>query len=209
MINNKDNINFSISAESIGKKYNRWLFRDMNINLNSPASLSVTGANGSGKSTLLEILAGVKLPGKGSMNYYLNNKQISKNILRIYSGFVSQAIVPYNELTCYENIQFILNPERSTDENAEKILRQFFLYDERKKQVKHFSSGMKQRLKLVFAILNNPEILFLDEPTTNLDDQGKEIFFSYIKSVLNKKIIIIATNDNEEAGLCSENVHLG
>ena len=76
------------------------------------------------------------------------------------------------------------------------------------KPVKLFSSGMVQRLRIIIAMINSPDILILDEPGTNLDSKGKDILYSILHDFKNNGILVIATNDIEEKKICSENLEL-
>jgi ABC-type multidrug transport system ATPase subunit len=89
------------------------------------------------------------------------------------------------------------------------MLKKFDLSGHSDKKVKYYSSGMKQRLKIILAALNEPPVLILDEPGTNLDSAGREILYGYLDSVRKEKIIILATNDPAEEKLCGGVIRLG
>ena len=201
---------FTIEADGLTKRFNnRAVFKNICFSIRTGNSLAITGPNGSGKSTLLEIIGGVQKPTKGSVKYCLDGKDIASKLVRNYIGFVSPKINPYSELTGLENIHFVLGPEESYQAEINKFIKKFDLHRDQNKSLKHYSSGMKQKLKLLLAILQDPSVLLLDEPGSNLDSAGKDIIYSYLKSVKNEKIIIIATNENEETGICDKRIKLG
>lgn len=199
---------YTISGEGLAKKFGRnALFRNINLALETGQSLSITGPNGSGKSTLLMILAGLLRPTAGSISL-ATTKAIEKSEWPLHIGYTGPLINPYDELTGMENISFAAMQGRD-DSRALPLLEQFCLDRHRDKKVKHYSSGMKQRLKILLALLNDPPVLMLDEPGMNLDAGGTAVLHSCIQSVRNDKIIILATNDEKEEKLCSGVIRLG
>lgn len=204
------NNQYTIQARGITKKFNNiTLFKNLEFCLSSGKSLAVTGPNGSGKSTLLEIAAQLRMPTKGSVKYSQNENDIPSEKIHSLIGFSSFRINPYGELTGYENIMFVAGGSGSDLSRADELLNRLKLYPDRNKRVRHYSSGMKQRLRFLLAVINEPPVLFFDEPGANLDRQGRDIVFLYIDSLKKDRIIIIATNEEEEAALCDERIRLG
>ena len=204
------NNQFTIHAQGITKKFNNvTLFKDLRFSLRMGKSLAVTGPNGSGKSTLLEIAAVLRMPTKGTVRYSQNEGDIPPDKIHSLIGFSSFRINPYGEMTGYENIMFVAGGTGRDLSRADELLNRLNLYPDRNKRVRHYSSGMKQRLRFLLAVINEPPILFFDEPGANLDRQGRDIIYSYIDSLKKDRIIIIATNEEEEAGLCDERIRLG
>jgi heme exporter protein A len=199
---------FTITASSVMKRYQRRvLFRGVDWTGNPGDSLAVTGANGSGKSTLLQVLAGLRAPTKGGVSWQRDGLPVEKHEIHDYTGFCSPLVNPYEGLTGMENLRFVSrlkDPERELD-----MFHEFQLEGYENRPVRQYSSGMKQRLKLLCSMINNPTLLMLDEPGSNLDRRGKDFIYSYIDKVRNGRIIIIATNEPEEAGLCSGRIDLG
>lgn len=201
----------TIKAENLNKSFNKPVLKNLNFSINTGKAVAVTGPNGSGKSTLLEIIAGLKQPTKGALVFELNNQKTGVTNIQNYIGFSSLRVNPYGELSALENIEFTNNGNMTNtdfDQRAKELLTSFNLYNDRNKKVKFFSSGMKHRLRFILAILHDPHILILDEPGSNLDAAGKETMYSYIKSVKKNKLIIIATNEEEEANLCDDRLKL-
>jgi ABC-type multidrug transport system ATPase subunit len=198
----------NIEADRIGKKFGKaLLFRDINFTLNKGDSFYITGPNGSGKSTLLQILAGIQKPTSGSVIYKSDNTVIESEYYKDYFGFTGPQVNPYDMLTSIENLKFTASG--SADENTMiDYLEKFDLYRHRTKAVKYYSSGMKQRLRLIHALINNPEIIMLDEPCSNLDTKGRDILYGVLDELKKDKILIIATNESEDINLCSKGINL-
>jgi len=116
----------------------------------------------------------------------------------------------YDELTGFENLEFFydLKIRDKNDEKIKFLLEEVNLYPRRNDFVKNYSSGMKQRLKLAFAILSDPLILLLDEPRTNLDNEGIDIVYKISARQTEKGILIIATNESEDTKLCKELINI-
>jgi ABC-type multidrug transport system ATPase subunit len=199
---------FQIEAESISKKYSgrAALFSNFNLSIQTGESFAITGHNGSGKSTLLKILSGICQPDKGTVKYKKTDTIISREELYNYIGFSSPEINPYDELTGFENINFAIKKEKSF---PEKLIDDLNLKSHIHKRVKFYSTGMKQRLKFILALIREPDVLFLDEPGSSLDSEGKELVYEIIRQMKKDMIIIIATNETDEADICSRVISLG
>lgn len=198
----------NIEAERIGKKFGKTLlFKDINFNLTKGESFYITGPNGSGKSTLLQILAGIQKPTSGSVIYKSENSIVESEAYKMFFGFTGPQVNPYEMLTSIENLRFTSSD--SVDENLMiDYLKKFDLYKHKAKSVKYFSSGMKQRLRLIHALINDPAILMLDEPCSNLDLKGRDILYRVLDELKKDKILIIATNETEDINLCSKGINL-
>lgn len=202
----------SITVSGITKSFNhRNIFRNISFLLSSSSSLAITGKNGAGKSTLSKIMAGLMSTTQGSVAYTLNNKTIDIEAFKHYIGFVSPYLNFYGEFTALENLQ-ILSRIRATAWESESRMKEVLslagLWERRDDFIDTFSSGMKQRLKYAFALLHNPEVLILDEPTSNMDDEGIEFVEHIVKLQKRQGVLIIATNKKNEAGLCDQEIHL-
>jgi ABC-type multidrug transport system ATPase subunit len=204
MNNNK----IEIKAEAIEKRFGKTLLlKNINIQLKNGDSFYITGPNGSGKSTLLQILAGIQRPSSGKIIYAVNNSVIENDSYKDFLGFTGPQVNPYDMLTAAENLKFMTS--ESADENKIfTFLERFDLYKHKDKPVKYFSSGMKQRLKIIHALIHDPDILMLDEPCSNLDNAGREILYQTINELKSGKILIIATNESEDINLCAKGINL-
>ncbi len=202
------NKSISIKAENIEKKFGKtFLFRNINFNLDTGDTFYITGPNGSGKSTLLQILAGIQKTTSGNVIYSSDNSVINIENYKNFFGFTGPQVNPYEMLTATENLKF--SSAVSVNENLiTEYLEKFDLYRHRTKHVKYYSSGMKQRLRLIHALINNPEILMFDEPCSNLDSKGRDIFYTILEDLKINKIVIIATNESDDINLCSRGINL-
>jgi heme exporter protein A len=176
--------------------------------------IAITGSNGTGKSTLLKIVCGVLTSSSGSCSWTNSEKLIEHSDLQKRIGFVAPYLELYSELTAIEHVQFVAELKGksvSTDEAA-GLLTGFGLEAKAARgdrSIGKFSSGMQQRVRFAMAFAAIPDVLFLDEPSSNLDDEGTEILFSKIKEhSASGGIVIIATNDDKEKQLAHFSVHL-
>jgi heme exporter protein A len=198
-----------LSAQSLGKKFNRRTIIDnISFSLTAPSSLALTGKNGSGKSTLCKMIAGILEPSSGSVSIWQEGKS-SPAAPSI--GLVTPYLNLYDEFTAAENIRFLSRiRSRLPDEKRLRILMEKVdLWKRRDDEVGTFSSGMKQKLKYVFALVHEPPVLILDEPTSNLDDDGIRFVVDVIEEQKRNGLLVIATNDADESSWCSEHIHLG
>jgi ABC-type multidrug transport system ATPase subunit len=204
-MNNKE---IEIKASAVEKRFAKTLlFKNINIHLKNGDSFYITGPNGSGKSTLLQILAGIQRPSSGRITYTVNNEDIENDRYKDFFGFTGPQVNPYDMLTAAENLKFMI-PETVDDDKISAYLERFDLYKHRDKAVKYYSSGMKQRLRLIHSLICGHEILMLDEPCSNLDAKGRDILYQTIVEIKKNKILIIATNESEDINLCSKGIDL-
>jgi len=203
----------ALTASGVAKEFNsRKIFENISFSLSSPSSLAITGKNGAGKSTLSKILAGLIGSTKGSLTYKLNEKQVGIEEFKHSIGFVSPYLNLYDEFTALENLQILSRIRAITQQNEvrmKELLNLVNLWKRRDDLVGTFSSGMKQRLKYVFALLHNPIVLILDEPTSNLDEEGIEFVQRIMKQQKEEGVLIVATNDKEEADRCAQEICVG
>jgi len=188
-------------AANLKKAFGRnILFSDINFTLCENHSLAVTGRNGSGKTTLLKILAGLLSPTGGRVQCSLEGTQIDPANLYRHLGFVSPYLQLYDEFTAWENLDLFrrIRGIGTADTMLQELLERVNLGRKRNEMVRTFSSGMKQRLKYACALLHEPPILLLDEPTANLDAEGKSTVQSFVKEQHRRGILVMATNEPEE-----------
>lgn len=178
----------------------RLIFKEVDFSLSESQSLIITGKNGSGKSTLVKILAGVLSNTSGKVKIKIDDKEIDKEKYFEKIGLVSPYLVLYDEFSAYENLELFARI-RGVDvhkEKIESILNDVGLLDRKRDLYRTFSSGMKQRMKYASAIMHEPSILFIDEPTSNLDKPGKEYVQNLVDRFRKDRILIVATNENED-----------
>jgi len=199
--------NYSVEAIKLNKTFGRRLiFNDINFRLAEPGIFGISGPNGSGKSTLVKIIAGLLSSTKGKVSYKNSEKEIIPEKLHNHIGFVSPYLILYEEFSAWENLEYFAKIRGiSFDKDyAKKLLERFLLYNRRNDLVKTYSSGMKQRMKFIFALIHRPELLIFDEPTSNLDNEGRNSVYEIIEDKSKESIIIIASNDKADLDLCPE-----
>jgi heme exporter protein A len=195
--------NFMISLEvkNLAKSFGfRKVFEGINFSLKEKESLVITGKNGSGKSTLLKILAGLLRPSNGEVKINLNGQSKKKEERRKLLGFVAPDLSLYDELTALENLEFLVSVQglKFDKQELNEKLEKIGLKGRGEDSVSSYSSGMKQRLKYLFALLNEPKILLLDEPGSNLDEPGLFLLDNIIAEQKKRGILVLATNDKRE-----------
>lgn len=194
-----------LTATNVKKVFNRRVvFKDLSFEAKTGQVLSITGPNGSGKSTISKIICGVLTPTSGKVVLANGEGEVERDDVHRHVGLVAPYLELYGEFTALENLLIEIRARKlskSTEDRALEILELVGLFGRRKDEVKGFSSGMKQRLKYAAALIHDPDIIILDEPTANLDVAGTDMVFSLIQQYRNGKIIVLATNDTEEAAL--------
>jgi ABC-type multidrug transport system ATPase subunit len=189
-----------ITAKSLGKRFNReWIFRNLDYTFESGNTYAVVGPNGSGKSTLLQILWGQLPSSVGSLEYRHNETPIP--VEEIF-GQLSIA-APYMELieefTLLEMVRFHFRFKVARKQfTTEEIIDKMDLSQASGKLISNFSSGMRQRLKLGLAFAADSLLLFLDEPTTNLDKKSTRWYHDQIGRLPSNLLIFIASNSDQE-----------
>src|SRR3970282_183843 len=189
---------YSLMSDSISKSFGRRLiFSDINFKWEEKGIFGISGPNGSGKSTLVKIIAGLISPSRGKLIHKNSTGEIIPEKLHNHIGFVSPYLVLYEEFSAWENLK-IFAKIRGVDFDEEKVsyyLTQFLLESRKNDLVKTYSSGMKQRLKFIFALMHSPEVLIFDEPTSNLDEEGKKVVYDIVDEEGKNRIVIIASNE--------------
>jgi len=202
---------YSLVAESVNKTFGRRLiFRDINFKLNSSTIFGISGPNGSGKSTLVKIIANIISPSSGKLVHSINGKEIKPEKLHNHIGLVSPYLVLYDEFTAYENLNYFseIRGISFNKERVDDLLNKFLLFNRKDDLVKTYSSGMKQRLKFIFALMHSPQLIILDEPTSNLDDEGKEVVYQLVKEEGSRNVVIVASNEKTDLNLCTNKIDL-
>jgi ABC-type multidrug transport system ATPase subunit len=195
-----------IQLTNIGKRYNyEWIFRDITQEYTTGNNYAILGSNGSGKSTLLQVIAGNLIPSEGGIRYTLNHSS-KENHLKIIAvediytqlSFASPYLELLEELTLAESISFHAQFKPFFGElDVKAMLSLMQLEKAKNKQLKYFSSGMKQRVRLALAILSDTPLLLLDEPTSNLDKNAIHWYQQLIQSYSANRLIIVASNQLE------------
>lgn len=203
----------AIQLTDTGKRFNRdWIFRHVNYRFETGRSYAITGPNGSGKSTLLQAIAGSLHLSEGQLTYHSvteNNPPVEQDQVYQYISLAAPYLELIEEMTAREFLTFHgnfkpLNPSVS----IEGILDTIGLFKAMDKQIRYFSSGMKQRIKLAQAIFSDVPVLLLDEPCTNLDKAGYDLYHSLIHTYGTRKLIIVSSNDANEMDFCTEKISI-
>ncbi|WP_438536192.1 ABC transporter ATP-binding protein [Cetobacterium sp.] len=188
-----------LTVNNVSKKYkNKEIINNINMNINEGSSLAILGNNGAGKTTLIKIMLGLLIPTTGEVLY--NKVEINK-IKNKYLGIVGVVLEGnrniYWYLTPWENLYYFGRLLGVSDENikerGKELLILFDLYSVADKKISTFSRGMKQKVAVVISLLNNPKILFLDEPTLGLDVITKNKLIECLIKIKNKGTTIILT----------------
>lgn len=193
-----------IQLDNLGRRFNRsWIFRSLSTEIKAGSHLIIQGANGSGKSTLTQILSGFLSPSEGKISWHSSdNMLIQAEDLPFKLSFAAPYQDLYQDLSLMEILEFHLAfrsllPGISRSEFIDLV----YLKGEERKLIKHFSSGMKQRLKLGLAILSEGDLLLLDEPISNLDKQASSWYRELLREYSKGKTVIISTNDPDNESI--------
>lgn len=190
-----------IEVTELAKRYNReWIFKNFTQTFRSGQTYAITGPNGSGKSTLLQVLWGQLPQSGGKISYVKNNTAITVDDVFRYVSVAAPYMDLIEEFTLTEQLQFHFKLRKPrTGYTIESMIAKLYMGDSRDKQISNFSSGMKQRVKLGLAFFTETDVIFLDEPGTNLDEKA----FAWYKENLAEatqtgSMILIASNQKSE-----------
>lgn len=198
-----------ISLTNTGKRYNReWIFRHLDYEFLSGKKYAITGSNGSGKSTLLQVIAGALTHNEGNIRMTFQNRLLPEENCFQYMSVAAPYLELVEEMTANEFLTFHTQ-FKPLAVSKEEILTTISLENAANKQIRYYSSGMKQRLKLAQAFFCTTPVLLLDEPTTNLDADGIGLYHTLIERYTNNKLVIISSNDQQEYDFCEEVVSIG
>lgn len=191
-----------LHLDHVCKRYgDRVVLSNVCARVRSGEALAVTGPNGSGKSTLLGIIAGLLAPDRGGVRFVRNGRELPAEERRRFLALVAPDLTLYPELTALENLEFFARvrglPWRRAD--GEALLDRVGLAGRGDDLTGTFSSGMRVRLKYAAALQIAPAVLLLDEPTAMLDTEGAAIVDGIIAEQRRRGILVLATNDPQEA----------
>lgn len=195
-----------ISLIDAGKRFNKdWIFQSLNVAFEQGQHYALIGNNGSGKSTLLQILSGYTTLSKGSIEWNNADSQTAYDQISIAAPYLELV----EELTTIEHFKFHATFKSLVDTlSIQEMIQLIGLENATHKQIRYFSSGMKQRLKLALAIFSTSPILLLDEPCSNLDKEGYALYKHLIQQYAMHKLIIVGSNDPEEYAFCTQQINL-
>ena len=198
----------TISADKVGKRFlNSWIFRDISLELKSGVTYALIGHNGSGKSTLLQILAGYLSPSEGEVIFEHQGNKVKRDDIHKFLSFCSPYTELIEELTLEEHLDFHQKFRPFVDDlDVNAVMEIMELEREWDKEVRFFSSGMKQRLKLALSILSQSGFILLDEPSTNLDQASTQWFLNLLEKYRGDRIVVIASNVEADLQLCTDRI---
>lgn len=199
-----------IILENIGRRFNReWIFRNVDYIFEKGNSYAILGPNGSGKSTLLQLISGSLTSSEGSVYYSQDGKSIEVEQVFHELSIAAPYLELIEEFSLAEHIDFHFQFKKyrnGYDRNS--LITLLGLHRSEHKAVKNFSSGMKQRLKLALAFCSDTEILLLDEPTSNLDQQGVDWYLSLINEFASERLVIVCSNQAHEYAFCQYQIQV-
>jgi heme exporter protein A len=200
-------IDYTLTLDNLVKYFGRRLvFNGINATFESGNVYGISGPNGSGKSTIVKIIANLISPTRGKVIHKNGDKIIEAEKLHDYIGFVSPYLFLYDEFTAEENLLHISNVRgiNYNRERADYLFSQFNILERKNDLLRGYSSGMKQRLKFIFALLHEPRLIILDEPTSNLDNAGKDKVYELVAAEAKNNLILVASNEDSDLQLCKE-----
>lgn len=199
-----------VSLTDAGKRFNRdWIFRYFTYTFETGQSYAIIGPNGSGKSTLLQVLAGSMMMNEGKIEFSIEDQHLS--IENIYNSV--SICAPYlevvEEMTLKEFLDFHSGFKPFLKGiTPEKIISILELGNAMNKQIRYYSSGMKQRVKLAQSVFSDTAIVLLDEPCTNLDIAGIELYHQLINEYCKNRLLVVSSNDEVEYKFCKLKINM-
>ncbi len=203
-----------IRIEGVNKEYGRGkntvaALKDINIEINPGDYVAVVGPSGCGKSTLLHVMAGLEQPTNGrilldGVDVTLISERDLPKVRAEKIGFVFQSFLLIDDLTSYENIEAVLWPNSDLnphmqEEMSLEVLREVDMLERRDHRPMQLSGGEQQRIAIARALVNNPPILFCDEPTGNLDSQTGEVIMKMIAQLnRDRRMTVVLVTHNED-----------
>jgi ABC-type multidrug transport system ATPase subunit len=200
----------TITLKNIGRRFNRdWIFRGVDHTFTSGQSYAILGPNGSGKSTLLQVLNGSLAPSEGTIDFTFDNKPVEIDKVFTHLSLAAPYLEVIEEFTLSEMIDFhfkFKNYKPGVDKK--EVINLLNLPKSENKLIKYFSSGMKQRLKLILAFCADTPMLMLDEPTSNLDVQGVDWYLNLVQQFAAGRLTIVCSNQEQEYSFCNHRLNI-
>jgi ABC-type multidrug transport system ATPase subunit len=197
-----------LEVHGLGKRFFRhWVFRNLAFSIQEGERVLLCGDNGSGKSTLMRMLSGQLTPSEGTLQLFIDDKEIDPELYYRHLSWSGPYMELYTDLSLKEAITLHANfrPMLATPNEVLKLLQ---LEDHANKLLKHFSSGMLHRVKVGLAILTKSRLLLLDEATTNMDAGNSQLVVDLMDRFLDGRMLIYASNKPEEFGLFQRRIEM-
>ncbi|MBL7745084.1 MAG: ATP-binding cassette domain-containing protein [Chitinophagaceae bacterium] len=200
----------TISLCDAGKRFNReWIFRHFTYTFEEGHSYAITGPNGSGKSTLLQAIGGSMHINEGRIEYRILNKELKNEEIYSHVSLCAPYLEVVEEMTLNEFLEFHSGFKPFlAGLTIDKIISILGLEKAANKQIRYYSSGMKQRVKLAQCIFSDTAIVLLDEPCTNLDATGISLYHQLIQEYCQDRLVIVSSNDEVEYKFCREKINV-
>lgn len=200
-----------VSAVGLTHRYGaRVALEPLSFEAAGPGVVAVTGENGSGKSTLLRIVAGLLRPSGGRVTLSEGTAEVGAKVRHRVVGLATPELHFYEEFSARENLRFAAEARVLPDAAAavSRALAVVGLESRASDRVSDFSSGMKQRLRLAFAVLHDPLLVLLDEPGSHLDEPGRTMVRQITERIGRERLVMLATNDSREMDLAGTRIEL-
>ena len=200
----------NITLQNIGRRFNRdWIFRGVDYTFNSGQAYAILGPNGSGKSTLLQVLNASLTPSAGTINYTFQDKSVEATEVFTHLSLAAPYLELIEEFTLTEMVDFHFKfKQYKPGIDKKELIGLLSLAKSENKLIRYFSSGMKQRLKLILAFCADTPILMLDEPTSNLDTQGVDWYLGLVEQFAHNRLTIVCSNQEHEYSFCNERLSI-
>jgi len=201
----------SLSLINIAKKFKKdWIFRNVNYQFEIPGTYVIKGSNGSGKSTLLKLISSYLSPSEGEQKLILNAKDISIENWPKHIAYAAPYFELIEDMYLNEFIEFYIKFKPLRDGISKNdLIKIAYLEESTDKQIKNFSSGMRQRLRIALAWLSDVSIILLDEPCSNLDKTGIEWYKNLATKYSKDKLVIVCSNNiQDEFFFCEHSLNI-
>ena len=203
-------MDFMVEAIDLTKRYDDLMAVDsLNIGIKKGEVFGFLGPNGAGKTTSIKMMVGLLRPTSGKV--YINGIDVQK-IEKGSIGICPQELMLWENLTCKESLNLMADmyeiPKNIRDPRVQKLLNDLFLQEKADTVVSKLSGGMKRRLNLALAVVHEPEVVVLDEPSEGLDPQSRRVLWNYIRSMRDDegKTVILTTHIMDEADQLSDRI---
>lgn len=200
-----------VSLTDAGKRFNRdWIFRHLTYTFEEGQSYAIIGPNGSGKSTLLQAISGSMQVSEGKIEFQTGNQNsVAIDNMFNYVSICAPYLEVIEEMTLKEFLEFHHGFKPFLPFiTIEKIVAILGLEKAINKQIRYYSSGMKQRVRLAQAIFSDVPVVLLDEPCTNFDDAGVDLYHQLITDYCKDRLVIVSSNDQVEYRFCKEKINI-
>jgi len=198
-----------ITLIDAGKRFNRdWIFRHFHYEFITGCSYAITGVNGSGKSTLLQAVAGAIGISEGRIEYVREGAIAPEQVFR-HLSIAAPYLEVIEEMTVTEFFHFHASFKPFLEGwTVKDIINKVGLATAADKQIRYYSSGMRQRVRLAQAIFSDAPLVLLDEPCTNLDKDGIELYDRLIGDHCKGRLVIVSSNDVQEYAFCEKVINI-